>query len=912
MNLIQSVAESPLVHRLGYGLVHFLWEGVLIAAALGLALLLFRGRPAARHAALWLALTAMAAAVPLTAWLMPAHPPHPQRAPAGFAPELRRAALAVAHVGRLAPSRPAAGLPHPVDSTGPTTPDVGRAVPLSAPSAEVSARTEPARTADAGTSRPSIGPWMPLIVAAWAAGAALLSLWRLLGWIAVRRLCRHGVEPVPAELRALLDRLVERMRVHRAVRMLESTLAQVPAVVGWLRPAILLPAGIVTGLSTREIELILAHELTHIRRHDYLANLIQTAIETCLFYHPVVWWVSRQIRVEREHCCDDAVVAITGERLHYARTLARLEELRNGGRAFRPAIAADDGSLLLRVRRILGLPEERRRGANAGAVGGGAALLVVAGLLGFTALAGQVTPPDAAEPAPQATGRVDAPKGAKIIDQRTGKSATPTAPAPRIVEVFPPDGARGVDPVTEIRLRFDRPMDPSRACLAWESRDRLGYRLRGPLRYDEKTRTFALPVYLTPGGVHRITAGGNEDDDADRFRRECFESVEDVIAKPFSWSFTTAGRSPAAGAEPPRVTRVDPPPDTQQALLTLLLVTFDRPMDPSCYGVTGPEPAGGGREPELLGQPDYEAESRTFTLLLKLPSYWNGEVGLVGFRSAEGAELARVALPYRTRRELIAPALRARVERAARENAGLDRFIERVQAASRNRTGLRDEVITTMTYGITAPGWHQRYVTSGATFAMRDDRHFYAEVDEVMGLPFRVGCDGETCWFRNDAKLITVAFDQVAEKNLLVGDPFGAARRGNAAAVIRDRKLEDLGETNALGRPCRRIRSWDVQLIALDFVTSPVDWYIDVESLLPIRIDLGSFTMDFAYPHLGEPIPDDLFRRPADPGLHESRAEPLAEGYTRRFLNVIDGSNGRMSVRWGSKGPKGTSSGGLN
>jgi beta-lactamase regulating signal transducer with metallopeptidase domain len=911
MNLMQTVAESPLVHRLGYGLVHFLWEGVLIAAVLGLALLLLLGRPAARHAAAWLALAAMAAAVPLTAWLVPAPPAPPPRAPAGFAPDGRRAARALADGGRLAPAHPGVGLLGPAESTGPATPVVGREGPLSGPtpSAEVSARSGPDREADAGTSGSSIGPWMPRVVAAWATGAALLSLWRLLGWIAVRRLCRLGVEPVPAELRAALDRLVERMRVRPAVRLLESTLAEVPAVIGWLCPVILLPAGIVTGLSTRELELILAHELAHVRRRDYLANLIQTAVETCLFYHPAVWWVSRRIRVEREHCCDDAVVAITGERLHYARALARLEEFRRGRRAPRPALAADDGSLLGRVRRVLGLPEERRRGATAGAVGGGAALTVVAALVGFAALAGQVTPPTAADPATQATGRADAPEGAEIIGRRDGEGAPPAPAAPRVVEVFPPDGARGVDPVTEIRLRFDRTMDPSRAHLAWDSRDRRGYRPRGPMRYDEGTRTFTLPVHLTPGGVHRITAG---DDSGGGPRPEGFESVEDVVAKPFTWSFTTADRGPAEGAEPPRITSVDPPPDTQQALLTPLRVTFDRPMDPASYGVAGPEPVDNAREPELFDHPAYDPERRTFTLLFKLPPNWNGAVRLVGFRSAEGAELAPVALPYRTLREPLAGPLRARIERAGREDPALVRFLERVREARRASPGLREDVTTTYTFGLRAPGWHQRYESSGATFAVRGDRHFYGEIDEIMGMPFRVGGDGAICWFRRGDELTTLPFDEVAEKNLLVGDPFGATGPARTFEVIRDRKLEDLGQSDVPGRPCRLIRSWDIRLVGTDFVTSPVDWYIDVESLRPVRLAAGPFAIDIAYRDLGGQIPDDVFRRPAGPGIRGVEAEPLGEGYTRRFLNVIDGSNGRMSVRWGSKGPKGTISSGLN
>ena len=100
--------------------------------------------------------------------------------------------------------------------------------------------------------------------------------------------------------------------------------------IGWLRPVVLWPPALLAGLSVEQFESLLAHELAHVRRHDYLVNLVQTAIETLLFYHPAVWWLSRRIRHERECCCDDLAVAACGNRLSYARALAALEELRPG------------------------------------------------------------------------------------------------------------------------------------------------------------------------------------------------------------------------------------------------------------------------------------------------------------------------------------------------------------------------------------------------------------------------------------------------------------------------------------------------------------------------------------------------------------------------------------------------------
>ena len=99
------------------------------------------------------------------------------------------------------------------------------------------------------------------------------------------------------------------MRISRPVRLLESAIAEVPVVIGYLKPVILIPAGLLANLPVDQVEAILLHELAHIRRADYLVNLLQTMVESLLFYHPAVWWISHVIRTEREHCCDDFVLA---------------------------------------------------------------------------------------------------------------------------------------------------------------------------------------------------------------------------------------------------------------------------------------------------------------------------------------------------------------------------------------------------------------------------------------------------------------------------------------------------------------------------------------------------------------------------------------------------------------------------
>ncbi len=187
---------------------------------------------------------------------------------------------------------------------------------------------------------------------------ALLSVYHLGGWRQTRKLTRNG-RPLGEDLEATVRALAGRLGIARAIRLLESSAVPVPAVIGWLRPAILVPASTLAGLTPRQLEAVLAHELAHIRRHDYLVNLLQTVVETLLFYHPAVWWVSSQVRRERESCCDDLAVEVCGDRLGYARALADLEGLRTPSP--RLAMAADGGSLLDRIRRLVGAPARPSR-----------------------------------------------------------------------------------------------------------------------------------------------------------------------------------------------------------------------------------------------------------------------------------------------------------------------------------------------------------------------------------------------------------------------------------------------------------------------------------------------------------------------------------------------------------------------
>ncbi|HEY7192685.1 MAG TPA: HEAT repeat domain-containing protein [Gemmatimonadales bacterium] len=194
-------------------------------------------------------------------------------------------------------------------------------------------------------------PALPWLVVLWLLGVIALSARLAHGWMMARRLRTQGTREISAALQQILSRLARRLRVTRPVRLVESLVIEVPAVVGWLRPVILVPTSALSGLTPQQLEVLLAHELAHVRRYDYVVNIMQCMIETLLFYHPAVWWVSRRVREEREHCCDDLVVATCGDPQLYASALVGMERLRPA--TPRLALAATGGSLLHRVQRLL-------------------------------------------------------------------------------------------------------------------------------------------------------------------------------------------------------------------------------------------------------------------------------------------------------------------------------------------------------------------------------------------------------------------------------------------------------------------------------------------------------------------------------------------------------------------------------
>jgi uncharacterized protein (TIGR03435 family) len=196
----------------------------------------------------------------------------------------------------------------------------------------------------------------------WSIGVLLFSI--RLAWACVHAFAlRRGAAPSDEPVVAAVADLASRIGIARPVRVFVSTLADGPSVIGWLRPAILLPPAAAMGLTPTQLEAVLAHELAHIKRHDYLVNMLQVVAETLFFYHPVVWWTSKQIRTERELCCDDIAVRSCGDAVAYARALTTLARQRLTA-VPQLSMAATGGALKYRVQRLLGTTPREIRPAS--------------------------------------------------------------------------------------------------------------------------------------------------------------------------------------------------------------------------------------------------------------------------------------------------------------------------------------------------------------------------------------------------------------------------------------------------------------------------------------------------------------------------------------------------------------------
>jgi bla regulator protein BlaR1 len=380
MNTLEQVLPPALLRSIGFTLLHSLWQGTLIGVVAALLLMLLH-----RHAAVVRYRVAAGAVLAL----------------------LLLAGLTFSRYYLAAPG----GL------SGDTAPQVVAAQVAENLTATASAPALLGGLVQAGSAY--VETHLPLLVGAWLLGMVAMLL-RFLGGLAyVQRLRHYRVAALPAAWQTWLDGLARRAGLTQRVQLLASALVPSPVVVGWLRPVVLLPLSVASGLPTPELEMILAHELAHVLRRDYLFNLLQSIAEILFFYHPAVWFLSASLRTERENCCDDVATRLHGDSRLLAQALAAVAELHYAATSRRPPLAV----------------------AALGPEGFGAAVVVMTGLvlLGGSTLAslGAVTTTS------------NAPLAQPAAPRATRRPLAKTVPAPLALPASPPPASNVLTPAAD-------------------------------------------------------------------------------------------------------------------------------------------------------------------------------------------------------------------------------------------------------------------------------------------------------------------------------------------------------------------------------------------------------------------------------------------------------------------------------
>ena len=323
MTSLANWMPANVMQPLGWALVHFLWQGLAVAATAWVAMAVSRS-PRTRYAVAVGALVLMVAA-PIGTFFLELN--------------AESGATMASHVF------PAMGAGAEYNaSTHPPAPGAARA----------SIATITQKIGNANLNLPP--RVLLLLVEVWFAGVVFFSLRYAGGMLLIERLRRNDAKPVSAILLEKCMALQRGLGLDRVIRYCECYRIDTPAVIGWLRPVVLLPAAILTGLTEKQLTAVIAHELAHIQRLDSFVNLFQVAAETLLFYHPAIWWVNKRIRAERENCCDDAAISVCGDALEYARALTLMAERRAAPSL---AMALNRSPLEARVMRLLGMGDFR-------------------------------------------------------------------------------------------------------------------------------------------------------------------------------------------------------------------------------------------------------------------------------------------------------------------------------------------------------------------------------------------------------------------------------------------------------------------------------------------------------------------------------------------------------------------------
>lgn len=316
MNFINNILPEKIIYSLGWTMVHSIWQGALIALLLFAFITLIKSSSAVKAKVSVIALGLMVVSFLTTFSVELASFNNNKIVPEN--------AVVLNNASQLETNSKT--LNNPTDSSSPVVNVVNEIKNVLAEN-------------------------VSLLAMIWFAGFIIFTARFFGGFYITKKLKYSGTSFVPAEWQNRANSICYRLKILKPVRLLESVNVNVPIVIGYIKPVILMPVGMLTGMEGEQVEAIIAHELGHIYRNDFLINTLQSLGEIILFYHPAAWWISHKIREERENCCDDIAVSVCGDKLTFAKALANLEEVIMKNKQFALAIK-NQKTLMGRIKRL--------------------------------------------------------------------------------------------------------------------------------------------------------------------------------------------------------------------------------------------------------------------------------------------------------------------------------------------------------------------------------------------------------------------------------------------------------------------------------------------------------------------------------------------------------------------------------
>jgi beta-lactamase regulating signal transducer with metallopeptidase domain/outer membrane lipoprotein-sorting protein len=496
-----------------------------------------------------------------------------------------------------------------------------------------------------------------------------------------------------------------------------------------------------------------------------------------------------------------------------------------------------------------------------------------------------------------------------------------------VVSVTPPNGAKDVEPIQELHIRFDRAMDSHHLKLDWQAG---GFQLNGSIQVSDDRKEFVIPVRLTSGQEQKLAINYDWEREMERHaskpdgkpRRSAgaqFVDADSVIANEFRWSFRTKAPAVTPGAAKPKVIDVSPASGATTPVLTRVEITFDQPMRPPDELLPYLQRRPFAEGPSLLPSLDYDSSAHRFSLPVLLPPDNDARLNLRGFFGANGVACDTIVLHYQTGADSLDASYKKKAAAASKDPELRKLLTSMKEARARLNSGV--ETVQTISLGLEKSAF-KSIEAQTATFKVQRPNQAYADITGPMNMvrSFILGCDGQDCWIYSEDDKGEKRLDRtplsVTKESVLMADPFDLEKNSVDDALAGHPFVLE-SNANLDGHTCYRVEAWDVSQGDMASA-SKTQWWIDGETFLPKQCiqyaTYGCQVVRFDFTHLNEQLPDSAFQPPPTPAgatksLFFKDAPVPGES---RFLNISDGCNGSMSGRIGWHNSGGTTSSGLN